>query len=534
MELSTRNIHARDVVCRSDLQITLEDDINVPDTKPDIEQLVKTRGIIQISNISASDGKVTLHGKLSFTLLYIAADALRPVHSMRGEIPFQETLNMDQLIPDKEVSCHYNLEDCQANLINSRKISVRAIVSFACCQENQIGIAAGVDIVSPEASRADMEQLSPPEGLYRKHSQFALTQLVSQKKDVFRVRDELILPKGKPNVETVLYYELVPQNMQNRIVEDGIRFLGDLQVFLLYIPENEDRRLEFIETELPFDGIVHCDSCREDMISDIEIVGNSQVLDVKPDEDGEKRILELELNLNLQIKFYQDEVFQYLEDAYSTAITLELSRQNFSASKLLMKNQSVVRVSDRIHVNQDMDNIMQICHANGNIQIDEQEIVEDGISIDGIIDLDILYITENDERPIALAKGAIPFSHTIEIKGICENDDYELQPFINQISVIMLDGQEIEAKIILDLCAFVFTHNEQQIITQIFEKPLDMQKIQAMPGIVGYIADQEGSLWNIAKEYNTTVESIIELNHLEADHVNPGDRLLLLKQLDGI
>ncbi|MCD7825830.1 MAG: DUF3794 domain-containing protein [Clostridiaceae bacterium] len=534
MELATKNIHTHNVICRSDLQITLEDDINVPDSKPDIEQLVKTQGKIELSNVTASDEKVTIHGNLLFTLLYISSDDLRPVHSMSGQIPFQETLNMDELLPDKEVSCHYDLEDCQANLINSRKVSVRAIVGFACCQEKQIEIAAGIDIVSPEASRADMEQISSPEGLYKKHNQFALTQLVSQKKDVFRIKDEMPLPKGKPNIDTLLYYEMVPQNVQNRIVEDGIRFIGDLQVFLLYVPENEDRRLEFLETELPFDGIVRCDQCQEDMISDVEILDNSQMLELKADEDGENRIMELELNFNLQIKFYQDEVFQYLEDAYSTACTLALTKQNFSAAKLLMKNQSVVRVSDRIHVNQDMDNILQICHADGTIQIDEQEIVENGISIEGIIALDILYITENDDHPIAVAKGTIPFSHIIEIKGIRPEDDYELQPTINQISVIMLDGQEIEAKVILDLCAFVFTHNEQKLITQIQETPLDLERIQSMPGIVGYIADEESSLWNIAKEYNTTVESIIQLNHLEADHVKPGERLLLLKQLDGI
>ena len=40
-----------------------------------------------------------------------------------------------------------------------------------------------------------------------------------------------------------------------------------------------------------------------------------------------------------------------------------------------MKNQSVVRVSDRIHITQDSDSILQICNATGTVQIDEQEIV---------------------------------------------------------------------------------------------------------------------------------------------------------------
>lgn len=534
MELSTRNIQTHGILCRSDMQITLEDDVNVPDTKPDIDQLIKTQGEIQITSITPTDGKVMIRGNLSFSLLYITTEDIRPVHNMKGQIPIEETINMDGLLPDREVMCHFDLEDCQSNLINSRKISIRAIVSFHCCQEEEKEIAAGVDIISSEASRADMEQISSPEGLHRLFNQFALTQLVNQKKDIFRIKDEITLPKGKSNIDTVLYYDMTPQNLQSRIVEDGIRFVGDLQLFLLYIPENEERRLEYLETEFPFDGIVPCDHCSEDMISDVEIISSEKDLEIKPDEDGENRVLEVELNLNLRLKFYQDETFDYLEDAYSTACTLKLDYQNIASTKLLMKNQSVVRVSDRIHVNQDTDAILQICNATGTVQIDEQEIIENGIALEGVVELDILYITENDDRPLAVAKGTIPFTHTIEIRGIKPEDDYELQSTLNQISVIMLDSQEIEAKIILNLCAFVFTHNTQQIITQIQEQPLDMEHLQTMPGLVGFIAEKEGTLWNIAKEYNTTVESIMQLNQLDNDKVRPGDRLLLLKQIDGI
>ena len=53
-------------------------------------------------------------------------------------------------------------------------------------------------------------------------------------------------------------------------------------------------------------------------------------------------------------------------------------------------------------------------------------------------------------------------------------------------------------------------------------------------GLVGLIVEKESSLWDIAKEYNTTVESIMQLNDLSSDHVAMGDHLLLVKQLDGI
>lgn len=533
MELSTRNIQTHNTICHSDMQITLEDDFNVADTKPDIEQLIKSQGEIQITNVTAEEGKVVLRGKLSFSLLYITSEDIRPIHNIKGQIPFEEFINTEHIVPGKEVDCHFDLEDCQASLINSRKVSMRAIVSFHCCQEEEQNILTGTDIVSSEASRADMENFPPPEGLYKQFDTFELTQLITRKKDILRIKDESILPKGKPNIDTILYYELTPQNLQNRVIDEGIRLLGDVHLFILYIPEGQERRLEYIETEIPFDNIIPCDNCSDEMISDIEILSSTNSLESKPDEDGEHRIFDFELILNLSIHFYDNTTVSYLKDAYSTACALTLQREDVSLSRLLMKNEAIVRVSDHLHITQENDTISQICTSSGNVQIDEQEIVEDGIAIEGVVNLEILYLTEDDNRPLAVATGTIPFTHLIEIPDISPDDSYELQATINQISAIMLDNQEIDVKIIVSLSGLVFTYDTQNIINGILETPKDLKMLQEMPGLVGFIVEQNGTLWDIAKEYNTTVENIMLLNHIESDEVKAGDKLLLLKEISG-
>ena len=38
------------------------------------------------------------------------------------------------------------------------------------------------------------------------------------------------------------------------------------------------------------------------------------------------------------------------------------------------------------------------------------------------------------------------------------------------------------------------------------------------------------TLWNLAKKYNTTVENIKEVNHMEKEDVNKGDKILIFKQ----
>ncbi|MBR1740861.1 MAG: DUF3794 domain-containing protein [Lachnospiraceae bacterium] len=514
--------------------MTLEEDINVADNKPDIDKIVKLQGDVLMGQITPFEERVTIKGELAFSLLYITGDDLRPIHNMQGQIPFEETINMEGLQPESDVLYHFELEDLQAKLINSRKVSIRALLALKCCQEEQKELAAGTDIVSSLEDRADQASPDTPEGLYCLYDEFALTKLTSQKKDVFRIRDQVILPKGKPNVETILYYEMDAGNLQHRPVDGGIRFLGDLKLFVLYLPENEERRLEYLDIELPFDDVLSCEECGEEMIPDIELLFTNKLLELRPDEDGENRILEVELNLNFRIRFYEDEHFKYLKDAYSTKCTLNLEKKQIDTRKLLMKNQSILRITDRIQIADSSQPILQICNPTGTVKIDEQTIITDGIELEGIVELDILYITEDDAMPLSLAKGTLPFTHVIEIKGISPGDDYELDADISQINVMMLDGQEIEAKVTLNLCAFVFTHRTGEIITGIEETPLDMERLQEMPGVIGYIAEEKEDLWDIAKSCNTTVEDIMSLNSLDRDYIGAGERILLVKQIDGM
>ena len=49
------------------------------------------------------------------------------------------------------------------------------------------------------------------------------------------------------------------------------------------------------------------------------------------------------------------------------------------------------------------------------------------------------------------------------------------------------------------------------------------------PGMVGYVVKEGDSIWSIAKEYFSSLDSIRTINHLESDEVTPGEKLLIVK-----
>ena len=72
------------------------------------------------------------------------------------------------------------------------------------------------------------------------------------------------------------------------------------------------------------------------------------------------------------------------------------------------------------------------------------------------------------------------------------------------------------------------------IIEKVEEKPLDMKKLQAMPGILVYMVKPGDELWDIARKYHTSVQEIRTINALkENQEPSPGTPLLVVKKVEG-
>ena len=84
----------------------------------------------------------------------------------------------------------------------------------------------------------------------------------------------------------------------------------------------------------------------------------------------------------------------------------------------------------------------------------------------------------------------------------------------------------------MNLNALVLRQWREQLITDIQEKELDLEKLEQMPGVVCYIVQPEDTLWDIAKRFYTTVDSIRELNELGEEEPHQQQPLLVVKKAD--
>lgn len=519
MELIKNHLHQLNMKSEAVSQVTFDEDYNVPDVKPDVGRMIQKKGEVTVAEVQVNEGRAKITGSLCFSLLYVSDGEEKKVYSLEGELPIDESLNLDGLSSGDKICLKWEIEDLSIHLINSRKLNVKAIVTFNASVEELADIELPTD-------------LKEPEDVSVKKKNIRVLELGVHKKDTLRVKKEMTIASNKPNIHGILWKDIEIRGMDLRAEEDKMTVKGELFVFVLYAGADEDNPLQWLEQAIPFSGEVECAGCTSDMIPNIEVTMIQNTIEIAPDADGEERMLQMDVVLELDLKLYQETVSELLQDVYTPKKQAVLVSSPKILESLLVRNFSKCRVSDRLQMDGVQNKVLQICHGEGTIKVDEVKIVENGIQVDGVVELRILYIITDDEMPFYSMESAIPFTHVIEAPGISGDCRYYLRTDLEQLSTTMIDSNEIEVKAVINLNAVVLARQEEEIIDEIREEDLDMEKLQSMPGIVCYLVQPGDTLWDIAKRFYTTVEEIQKINDLKGETINPMDSLLLVKKVE--
>lgn len=501
---------------RENVQITLDTDFNVPDIKPDARAVMQEKGEVVIEEIRVLDGKVNIKGALYFTLLYAGEDDV-PVCDLTGNIPINETvvLGCDSTRED-EITIHTSIDDLRGELINSRKFGVRAIINMEVLAETVYDGEGAIEIEGDDS-------------ILRRKKSMDITRLILSKKDTLRVRDECKIPGTKDTIGRILYDDVSLLEVETRVGEDKLVLSGEASLFIIYLSADETPQLNFHEFIVPLSGEVNCGGCDETNVVQAEVGIHSREIEVKSDEDGEDRVIDVEIVLDLDIKAFGEERMELLTDFYSTKKECTPVFQTSYFENLILKNKSKSRVNGKIPMDS-ANPPLQIWKVTGAVRVDEKRIVEDGVEVEGVIDINVLYQSADDAVPLAACSGVLPFEQHIQIPDILPDSDIRMTVGIEQINGSLLGENEADIKAVVVIDVLAFNNIEEPIIADFKIEELDCDARAREPGLIGYVVKKGDELWNIAKEFYTTIDTIMEINELESDLLHEGDVLLVMKE----
>lgn len=518
MELKKANLHMDRVKCQINTQITLEDDKNISDRNPDASDILMEKARVVIEDVRPGKDSLSMKGRLLYEVLYAAEDENGRLYRVQGEIPWEEKVRAENMDNIDTPQIQANIEDLRSSLINSRKMNIRALVNFCITTR---------EIRDEEILLDLMEQ----ENIEMRKEPYTQSVIAVDRKDVFRVKEDLELPSSLPAVGEVLWKYVDLSKWEIRPLEDSIGIQGELRLFLLYESSGERPEIKSYEATIPFSGNVECPGSNSCMVADITPTINFENISVKQDYDGEDRVVEVEMVLDIPIQMYERKEVEQITDIYGTALEVTAEYGEGKGKIIHDKYQGRVKVSETIKLPASRGKILQIGYVSTNAFIEDSKFENETLNIEGILGVTVIYMTDHENKKYETVKKDIPFQYQMNIPGLSSKSKWKIVPLVEQSSGVILDENHIEVKNVLNLEIMVEEEWDRMYITNIRMNPFSEEIMNHTPGIVVYIPEKRENIWNIGKRYCVSQESIKELNQLTTDEIEKGQKLLLVKEI---
>ena len=491
---------------RSVSQITLDDDYIIRDNKPNVIRVIYSRGDVLVEDIKSGNQGLWVTGKLKFSTLYQSDDENHRLESVNGEVPFQEKIVMDEISDGDDITVDMEIEDLSVGIINSRKLAIRSVVNMVARNLEEDDSDFVCDILEP--------------GYEQKQTEFPILCLVENTKEQLRMQREIMLPNAHSNIGQLTFYQVDFRNEEITLQNDTVQVKLDAQIWMLYRSESTGD-YECYETSVPLSSEFDVNTLHGDEVFWSTIRPLEVDLEPRSDYDGENRILGLDLILSVEMQIYREETCPLLQDAYALDKELLIERKTIPIQQLLMKNVSKIRLMEQVPLEPNEQRILQICGSSGSVTIDRIQKRENGLQVEGILNVHILYNTTDDTTPFAHTSTQLPFEQFIEIDGFSEDTIYWLNENVEQLQVNLLEISEYEVKALIQISVLALQKENLSNILSIGEEALDTDALQKQPGMIGYILHDNEDLWDVAKKYHASTDNMIEV----------GNKVLVIKQI---
>lgn len=505
-------ICSRRRVNRVTLQVPMEEEITLDRQMPDLDHVIGQHVWFMKEKMHTGDEKATIQGSLLYQLLY-APTGGGSVQALKGSVPVSQSI-MTGKTAGKSVELAVKVTTVSVKRLNSRKLSLFAVLDICgeiyeeCCQEYVRDIEEPVE---------------------KKFVKMPYSRFLQHKTAAMSLKECVSLPENKPDVERLLFENVELMNTE-LLEEDGrLRLKGELAAFFVY--ETPEQTREYGNLTVPVEE--YCDFPREMegaiLNSDYTVV-SAEAKDV-PNEDGQKRDIILNAEVEIRYDGYRADELTFLSDAYGKEEKLCITAEDTRLVKTISTQKSRIPVEEQLSPAPE-DRFLEIYPVGAVLQLEEPEVTEGGIVVEGMVVCSLLYLgMENGVQPVA-TELSVPFHHQLAVNTVSKEELQSVSVFLDGkiagLSAVIVDGTTAKIHAGVNITATMLTQETCPMVARVEKEPYEEGN---EPGMVGYIFSENDSLWEIAKENRTTIGAILKINQLTEQEVKPGTALLVCRKL---
>ena len=499
--------------------ITIEEDILVPDTKPDLREILLIDGNPRLSSreidcINKTDDYIGLSGEVELQTLYVPEnrETAGPVIAVQTRVPFKERWHTD-IAPGATLIMDCRAEKIEYMVINERKYRVKISLAIMAreCVDRKIDIFEGINGEEIQMLKERVE----------------ITSISLRKKDTLTISENLEI-KEDGNPESILKQDINVVENYKQITAEKVVINGFIFVNLLYTVSGDSPWdcIRQVQERVEFTQFIPIK--QQGASGRVCFDGSGLRVKLVQDEDlGE--VFRLEGEIITYAELYAGTERDIIVDGYHRKkdFICDFSEERSRTPVAAAAGEASVR--EIISPDAAYGEIDKILYTTGEILESESRGEQGKVITEGTLQAKMICMSlrEEEEPQMFSIRQEVPFRVVTAVPQMTGGEIISARTHVRDIWAEKINGKQMEFNASVMAEAEIMREVSFKVLTNpAFEESTSKESMAPM---VVYVAGENENLWKIAKKFKTSVESVAKLNQLEDGEISEGRKLLIIR-----
>lgn len=496
-------------------QTMVNGDIVLPERNPEFETILNRYGKAIVVSSEVMNDSVMVEGKIVFDILYSSPEDVTNIHKTSATSNFNHTLQVPGALPSMSCKVDAYVENLQYELLSNKKVKVNAVISIRGRVYEKETLEFITDIKGEEVQLLKDSR--------------NIDELIGENSGQSIVKGKIMIPEEKGEVKGIIKSHIHIHKKDVTIQEGKVIINACALARIAY--ESTLAGICYEEQDVAFTHEMELPEIKPGMKCDVDFKIQDAFEEIKEDENDERKIIEIEVALGINVIGYMPRDIITIEDAYSSKERYDFDNAKVKAVSLCGEGIDSQTLKEKISIPEDKQKIGVIKHVDANAVPTDIKVVEDKLVIEGIVGCSIIYVGASEDSKITSHYEEIPFKSLIDVPGAKFDMFTEVKSEIEHISFNRASDMDADIKLIIGCNAKVFGRISMDIVKAVEEVDIS-ENIKNMPSLTIYTIQTGDTLWKIAKKYSATVDDIAGINEIvDTENIEPGKKILIPKKM---
>lgn len=506
--IKTDGIYVCKAIFEENSEQTVDADFALPDYCPDIQKILKCQMEVHIESKNIVGDRIEIDGFSMIRIVYI--DSIKmSVRCTEQSYPFSIINNLKDTPQYAVVQT-----DTKVNYLNCRALSPRRLNIHG-------AFNVGIKVIDKSEMRVCTNIIGDDVEQRKISVDYSYLQGLAQQQ--FTITETLEMGQSRPPVQSVIRSDVRAVCSDCKPIHNKIMYKGDLLVKLMYLSDLDSGKIETMEYTIPFSQVIDINGAGEKSLCAVRTEIMTHTVSLKTEIGFDDPIPVLSAKLCVTAFAYEERDTTLVTDCYSTKFFIEPDLASYSFP--ILKSNIRENVIDKATVDftdVSLSRVIDVWCEKGSVIC---------TAADGKAELkgkyNICILAVDTDNNVIYTERTTEYKQPVPAVEDAENLSSYVFPECISAGFRFCSEKRIEVRTELLITGEAYDNASLTAVSCAKADDGKQRKKDDNSSLILYFADDGEDVWNIARDYCTSVTQVRRENDLSDDIIH-GKKMIMI------